>query len=169
MPKKSKETKIAEELTRMQAKFDLIDGNQREIVLPLLQNAAFMKVTLDDLQEIINAEGATDTYQNGANQYGQKQSATLQSYNALLKNYTAVIKTLAGLVPYERKEYKPGQLDALAGEKITPEEAARRQKELDRERQNDMALAIEYQRQEREYTGPKSAWPSFTAWKAARE
>ena len=60
-----------------------------------------MKVTLEDLQRIINEEGVTETYQNGANQRGIKQSATLQSYNSLIKNYASVIKTLSQLLPKE--------------------------------------------------------------------
>lgn len=68
-------------------------------MIPLIQNVAFMKVTLEDLQREINENGATDTYQNGANQWGVKQSATLQSYNALIKNYNTAIKTLSQFIP----------------------------------------------------------------------
>lgn len=164
MPKKTKETRINEELQRLQAKYELMDGNQRTIMAPLLQNAAFMKITLDDLQEVINADGVVDTYQNGANQYGQKPSATLQSYNALLKNYTAVIKLLSSLVPYEKTDYHR----ATDLEAITPEEEAASKLEEEARRREEVALAIEYQRQEREYTGPKSSWPSFAKWKADR-
>ena len=67
-----------------------------------------MRATLEDLQEIINREGVVDEYKNGANQYGTKQSATLQSYNALVKNYTTVQRQLLQLLPPE----EPG--DALA-------------------------------------------------------
>lgn len=118
MAENTKEKRIKAELKRLQVKFELVDANQREVAAQLLQNAAFMAVTLQDLQEIINAQGVTDTYQNGANQYGTKASATLQSYNALIKNYTAVIKTLAQLVPLEKKEREtwkpktPEELDA---------------------------------------------------------
>ncbi len=104
MPEQTKEKRIAKELNRISKFFEEVDANQKAIVKPLLQNAAFMKVTLEDLQEIINAEGVTDQYQNGANQYGVKQSATLQSYNSLIKNYASVIKTLAQLLPPEKKQ-----------------------------------------------------------------
>lgn len=46
--------------------------NQMAIVEPLIQNAAFMKITLDDLQKSINADGCSEEYMNGANQYGKK-------------------------------------------------------------------------------------------------
>lgn len=103
----TKETRIKAELKRISVLFEDVADNQRAIVAPLLQNAAFMKVTLEDLQEIINREGVTDIYQNGANQKGTKQSATLQSYNSLIKNYANVTKTLAGLLPPERKGVFP--------------------------------------------------------------
>lgn len=99
----SKEERINDELTRISRRFEKADANQRAIAAPLIQNAAFMKVTLEDLQEIINAEGVIDEYKNGENQYGTKQSATLQSYNALIKNYANVIKTLASILPPEEK------------------------------------------------------------------
>ena len=99
----SKEKRIKTELERICVFFEEIAENQRAIVAPLLQNAAFMKVTLEDLQETINTEGATDRYMNGSNQYGVKQSATMQSYNALIKNFTTVIKTLSVLLPPEKK------------------------------------------------------------------
>ncbi len=99
----TKENRISAELNRISVYFEDVDANQRAIVTPLLQNAAFMKVTLEDLQESINIGGATDEYQNGANQHGIKQSAQLQAYNSLIKNYASVIKTLSGLLPPEKK------------------------------------------------------------------
>lgn len=77
--------------------------SKKAIITPLIQNAAFMKVTLECLQEKINSEGVTEIYQNGANQCGVKQSATLQSYNSLIKNYASVIKTLSQLLPPEKQ------------------------------------------------------------------
>lgn len=104
MEEKSKEVRISDELARISRSFSSVDDNKRSIVAPLLQNAAFMKVTLEDLQKTINAEGATDSYKNGANQFGVKQSATLQAYNSLVKNFTTIMKTLAQLVPESEEE-----------------------------------------------------------------
>ena len=77
------------------------------MITPILQNAAFMRVTLEDLQQLILEEGVVDEYQNGENQHGKKQSAALQSYNALVKNYAAVSKTLTQMLPPERKPILP--------------------------------------------------------------
>ena len=102
----SKEKRIEEELQRISVWFSGLEENELAIVSPLLQNAAFMKVTLDDLQEIINKEGCVERYQNGENQYGVKQSAALQSYNNISKIYASVNKTLWSYLPAMKKESK---------------------------------------------------------------
>ena len=147
----SKEKRIKKELNRISKFFEKADGNQRAIVAQLLQNAAFMAVTLEDLQETINAEGATEEYQNGANQRGIKQSATLQSYNALIKNYTTVIKALSSILPPEEKPMASSlyswarqktEADYDLENQLADERARRIKAEID--------LAAEKQRQERE-------------------
>lgn len=95
----TKEKRIEAELARINASFKAVDANQRAMAQPLLQNAAFMKVALEDMQELINAEGVTEEYRNGQNQYGEKPSSALQAYNATVKNYAAVIKALSQLLP----------------------------------------------------------------------
>lgn len=85
--------------------------NQMAIVEPLIQNAAFMKITLDDLQKSINADGCSEEYMNGANQYGKKASADLQAYNSLIKNYNTVTERLGKLLPPEKRMSKLEMLD----------------------------------------------------------
>lgn len=167
MAEKTKEARINAELKRLQEKFTLADQNQQDVIGPLLQNAAFMSATLQDLQEIINRDGPVDTYQNGANQYGTKPSAAVQSYNNLAKTYSGILIKLASLLPPEKKTKAPTTLQAL--KTMTAEEEAEAEAEKLRQRQEEMKLAGEYQRQRKEYTGPKSAWPNFSTWRAMPE
>ena len=104
MGKKKKETRIKDELARLSDIYKVLPPNTLAIVMPLLENAAFMKVTLDDLQEVINANGCSDDYQNGANQFGKKASADLQAYNSLIKNYNTVSDRLEKLLPPEQRK-----------------------------------------------------------------
>ena len=133
MAKLSKEKRINQELERLNNFFDQVDENQKAMATPLLQNASFMKVTLEDLQEIINKEGVTDEYQNGANQHGIKQSAVLQSYNALIKNYAGIMKTLSQLVPPAERKTLIQRIQERNREEETPEE---RQARIQRDTQN---------------------------------
>lgn len=111
MAKKTKAERIAQELEKLNTLYRELPENKLKLLAPLIQNAAFMKVTLEELQETINAEGATDEYCNGANQFGRKQSANIQAYNSLIKNYNAVIDRLEKLLPAEAKKSRLSELD----------------------------------------------------------
>ena len=75
MPVLSKETRIKRELNRLKKFYSELPQNRLAIVMPLLENMAFMKITLDDLQKSINEHGCSDEYKNGENQYGRKAGA----------------------------------------------------------------------------------------------
>lgn len=104
MEELTKEKRIQEEIDRLTVFYDDVDEAQKAVVTPLIKNAAFMRVTLEDLQDQINEEGPVDEYQNGEGQFGKKQSAALQSYNALLKSYSNTTKLLFTNLSYIRKE-----------------------------------------------------------------
>ena len=106
MARKKKETRIADEQKRLDELFRALPANKYALVLPLLENAAFMKVELEDLRSVIAATGATESYQNGANQKGQKASAELQAYTALIKQYNTISERLEKMLPAEAAKSK---------------------------------------------------------------
>ena len=61
----TKDQKIKKEISRLKRVFRDLDKNKLQTVESLIRNAAFMAVSLEDLQEIINEEGYTVEYQNG--------------------------------------------------------------------------------------------------------
>lgn len=99
-----KEKRINEVLNSLKANYSAIAPNKRCLYDNLIQNAAFMIVTLQDLQKDINDSGMVDEYKNGNNQYGKKISATLSAYNTTMKQYIAAIKQLDTLVPVEKRD-----------------------------------------------------------------
>lgn len=106
MGKKKKETKISEEFTRLLEIYKELPENKMKLIRPLIQNAAFMKATLEDLQESINKNGCSEEYKNGENQYGKKAAADLQAYNSLIKNYNSVSDRLEKMLPPEKRKSK---------------------------------------------------------------
>ena len=138
--------RISEELNRISIYFENLPENKKSMVTPLLQNASFMRVALDDLQQIIAEQGPVEAYKNGENQFGMKQSAALQSYNSLVKNYASVIKSLFNLLPpMERPEWKQPE---KTEEEIEAEQ--REQEELEARRKREVDGAIAYQKWQRE-------------------
>ena len=65
----------------------------------MLDNAAFMAVTLEGLAKTISKKGCIEEYQNGANQSGIKKSTEVDVYNTMIKNYKSIVDTLLGLLP----------------------------------------------------------------------
>ena len=109
----TKDARMKSEYARMKKLFASLPENELRFCDPLLQNAAFMKVTLEDLQQAINENGVTDSYQNGANQSGTKASADLQAYNSLAKVYNALMDKLSAKLP---KEIRKSKLQAMMDE-----------------------------------------------------
>ena len=110
----TKEQKIKREITRLKRVFKDLDKNKLQTVESLIRNAAFMAVSLEELQEIINVEGYTEEYQTGANQAGRKQSEAVKTHIAMTKNHAAIMKQLADLAPPVKK--KESKLQALRDE-----------------------------------------------------
>ena len=95
----SKDEKMSREFNRIKRILKDIPKNRKDAALSLMKNAAFMTVTLDDLQDEINEKGCISTYQNGENQWGTKKSPEVEVYNAMIKNHSSIIKQLTDLIP----------------------------------------------------------------------
>ena len=107
-----------------------------------------MGVTLEDLQEIIAEQGPVEAYQNGANQYGMKQSAALQSYNTLIKNYATVLKNLATWLPPMARPKNP--VEAFRAGREEEEEEEEDEYEKLRRRNEEINRIVECDRRIRE-------------------
>ena len=168
MKTKSKEARIRDELDRLSELFAGLEDDKRSLVGPLMQNAAFMRVTLEDLQEIIIEEGPTEIYTNGQHQEGVKQIAAVQAYNSLIKNYVSVIKSLAQYLPYKKTVTPtPWAPREKTEEELEAEE--REREEHEQQIREEHRLAVEYQREQREaYDSGLHDFPSFSAWKAQK-
>lgn len=95
----TEDEKIEFQKKKLKRQFSQLDSKTKNIVSPLIDNAAFMTVTLEELQKTINEEGIMIKYQNGANQWGKKKSPAIETYNSMIKNLSAITKQLTELVP----------------------------------------------------------------------
>lgn len=99
-----KNTNIKKEKQKLNKIFSKVDKNKKIIVEKLIDNVAFMSVTLDDLKEDIKTYGVKEPYMNGSNQFGFKESIESKRYNTMLKNYMNAVKQLIDLLPDEEKK-----------------------------------------------------------------
>lgn len=115
MAKMFEDARMQAEYERLEKIYRKIPENKFILVKETIRNAAFMAITLRDLQTEVASNGASEEYKNGANQYGKKPSAELQSYNATMKVYLATIKQLDSMLPAEA-QVKSSKLEALMDE-----------------------------------------------------
>ena len=97
-----KQKRIKIEIKRLESIFKNLSKNTKKTVKTLIENAAFMTITLEDLQQCINRNGFTDRYQNGENQFGTKKSPEVEIHMSMTKNHIQIMKALTELIPKEQ-------------------------------------------------------------------
>ena len=112
--------KLSKEITPLERKelylkelieiYSVLDKNKQTLLYPHLENIAYMKVKLEELQKMIDETGLVETYMNGANQYGMKPSAAVKAYNDLNRSFIAETKFVESYLPVEKKESKLASL-----------------------------------------------------------
>lgn len=98
----TKEERIQNEIKRLQDIFKKISANEYKSIMKLIENLAFMAVTLDDLMEIVNNEPLVVETIN-ATQTFTKENPALTSYNKMYSNYIKGLQQLISLLPVEPK------------------------------------------------------------------
>ena len=96
---KTKEQRIKSEVTKLKKIFSNLDKERMVLALKLIENAAFMTVTLEDLQKQINEEGSIRTGTNGNGFETTQESPALKAYNSVMQRYTPCIKQLTDMLP----------------------------------------------------------------------
>ena len=99
-----KEKKIRKETARLKKIFKGLDPNKLQTVDALIGRAAFITVSLQELEEQLNQTGWVEEYFNGRNQSGIKKSAAAEVHISLTKNLNAIMKQLLDLVPPAQRE-----------------------------------------------------------------
>lgn len=98
-----KNKKIKKETQRLKKLFKDLPENKKKMSEKLIENASFMSITLDELKEDIKLYGVKETYVNGKDQYGFKESIESKTYNTMVKNYMSIIKQLNDMLPEQKK------------------------------------------------------------------
>ena len=91
---KNKESLISSKVAELRRTYREIDDSRKKNAEMLIPNAAFMCVSMMELENIINKKGYSEEYQNGANQKGVKKCSEVETYNNFAKNYLSYIKQL---------------------------------------------------------------------------
>lgn len=109
----SKDERIKKEITRLQKIFKNIRQDEYKSIEKLLENVAFMSVTLEDLMDIVNNEELVVETVN-ASQSFLKENPALASYNKMYSNYIKGLQQLISLLPQENKPNNTPEKDEFS-------------------------------------------------------
>ena len=110
MAKATKKGRVKKEKARLMELFADLEPNKLQTCLALIDRAAFITVSLEDLETQLNENGWTEYYQNGDKQSGWKKSAAADVHISLTKNLNTTIKQLLELVPPAKQQSKLDEL-----------------------------------------------------------
>lgn len=110
-----KNKKIKKETQRLKKLFKDLPENKHKMAEKLIENASFVSTTLDELKEDIKLYGVKETYVNGKDQYGFKESIESKTYNTMLKNYMSITKQLNDMLPEQKKIDEDDEFEQFNG------------------------------------------------------
>lgn len=99
MGKLKPETRIKRRIEEIQEILQQADEDRLKLVHPLIGQAAHMEVQLEELMRQLEVEGYVESYKNGENQYGTKESTVSKAYSSALKGYISTIRTIIQCLP----------------------------------------------------------------------
>lgn len=136
----NKEKRIKAETERLFNLFVNLDENQKQTAAGLIRSAAFLSVSLEDLEAIINENGYLDEYENGASQSGVKISAAVQAYATLNAKYQSTIQKLLKIVPPAPRKPREKSAEEIAAEQKAIRERAEQQEYERKQRERETAM-----------------------------
>jgi hypothetical protein len=97
LSRKKQDELIQKEIDRLNAVFDDLPDNEKEVAKELIERVAFMTIQLEILEDEIKTKGPTYTFQNGKQKMLVENPAQ-KSYNTMMNRYTAAYKELFNLL-----------------------------------------------------------------------
>lgn len=93
------ENRIKRRIKELRNIFKAVDEDKFKLIDPLIVQVANLEVQMDNLLEDLKAIGFVETYKNGDNQFGTKESTVSRAYSSVFKNYTNAIRTMLSCLP----------------------------------------------------------------------
>ena len=107
-----KDKQIKKEIERLRTIFKDIDENKKSTSEGLIEEAAFMRVTLQELKKLIDESGPIDVMPQGDYSILREHPA-VKIYTTMIQRYTAMTKQLTDLLPKELQKVVDDGFDAF--------------------------------------------------------
>ena len=89
-----REARFEKELARLRKALAELNPDNAKLLDGLVNDAAFMAVTLEEARLMIRRDGIIEEYQNGANQCGRKKSSAVEVYDKMVNTQMKLVKQI---------------------------------------------------------------------------
>lgn len=102
-PEKTKAERITTEKNRLNRIYKDISKENKSIIDGLINRAAFMRITLEDMERDLDEKGFVEPFsQSEKLEPYERERPVARLYNTMNKNYQSIIKQLSDLLPKEK-------------------------------------------------------------------
>ncbi|HSQ90013.1 hypothetical protein [Romboutsia sp.] len=116
--KLEKEKKIKQEINRVKKLYVDFTKEKTKTLEGLISEAAFMKISLEELREDLLSNGLTEMFEQGSQRF-ERERPQVKIYTTFIQRYSNTMKQLIDLIPgEEKKEEKDELLEFLNRSKI---------------------------------------------------
>lgn len=105
----NKEERIEKERKRLEKIYAKIEKNRKDTIRGLVERAAFMRISLTELELFLNDHGFTEPFSQGDQEPYSRKRPEADLYNTMNSNYQKIIKQLTDLLPKE--DTTPAKVD----------------------------------------------------------
>lgn len=105
-----KDTAIKKEIKKLNNIFKDIPEDKKSLCEGLIKNAAFMYVTLEELQNEVNKHGAMIAYKSGNGFDTIRDNPAQKAYTTMISRYSGIIDQLNKLLPSDKASQNNDEL-----------------------------------------------------------
>lgn len=111
----TKEQRIKKEISRLSRIFkDIKDEKKIRTAQPLIERAAFLRITLEDYENDLNTNGSVELFQQSDKQEPyERERPVARLYNSANTQYTKILKQLTDLLPDIEHTEEDGLIDYI--------------------------------------------------------
>lgn len=106
MDELDKEERIKKEIRRLNSIYTKISKKEKAVIDGLVKRAAYMRITLENMEEDLDANGFTESFSQSLQMDPyDRERPMARLYNTMNKNYQGIMKQLSDFV--EKEPPKP--------------------------------------------------------------
>ena len=102
------EKAIKKEENRLKKIYTGIEKKRKNVIPGLIQRAAFMRISLEELEQDLNIYGFTEWFSQGDQEPYKRKRPEADLYNTMNSNYQKIIKQLTDLLPKDTPRQEDG-------------------------------------------------------------